>query len=233
MLPPRRERIEAALVSEGRSSPPPEWSPSELFFLGQAYVSATEAAKVTRDGIRVPNAAQDDMADGTSGNGAAERVKPFPAPPEFFSPALAGARQLAEDIARSESDRFGQEVRQYGMLLSSRIGLTQLSLAEEMSYEELEAVAHPNLLYERICDLKIRIAEINYALGLPAGITAAQARLAIRDIFPATNPISTDKWRVAMEQIGRLDAEKGRRWIEELMNEGILVHSGAIHQTER
>ena len=68
-----------------------------------------------------------------------------------------------------------------GTLLRRRLGLSQLSLDRLDSYEGLERSMRMDILYERICDLKIRLAELNYSLGLPARIGELESELALRD----------------------------------------------------
>jgi hypothetical protein len=79
------------------------------------------------------------------------------------------------------------------------------------------------VLFERICDLKMRVAELNYALGLPACLGEVQGELAIRDILPASAAVRTNSWKLALEQIARLGVEHARGWVDELLNRGILV----------
>jgi hypothetical protein len=79
------------------------------------------------------------------------------------------------------------------------------------------------MLYERICDLKIRLAEINYSLGLPAELVVSEGELAVRDILPKSAPVFTNTWKLALDQIERLGAGNALVWIEELLNEGVLI----------
>ena len=81
------------------------------------------------------------------------------------------------------------------------------------------------MLFERICDLKIRMAELNYAVGLPAYLAEVLGELAIRDILPKTTVVRTNSWKMALEQIGRLGTENARNWVDELLNRGILAIS--------
>jgi hypothetical protein len=86
----------------------------------------------------------------------------------------------------------------------------------------LERSFNEEILFERICDLKIRIAELNYSLGLPANLAVFQGELALRDIVPESDQVRTTGWKGALEQIGRLSPQNVRDWIDELLNRGCV-----------
>ncbi len=101
--------------------------------------------------------------------------------------------------------------------------MRRLSFFLREPYEELESRNREETLYERICDLKIRLAEINYALGIPAFLAEVEGELALRDILPRSAPVRTSSWKMALEQISRLGTANARRWIEELLSRDTLT----------
>jgi hypothetical protein len=232
-LPPsRRDRAAGFLDQSDTAGAVALLSPSERFFLGHSYL----ADVLGRDtGGRQPGLVGLRTATDFEGDGARSRrpdgafhsssppLRPKPAPPRFFSPALDRLTEILSDLRTDNDGRFREEINQYGSLLSRTLGLTQLRLAEPDSYELLQATAHPQMLYERICDLKIRLAEINYSLGLPAELVVSEGELAVRDILPKSAPVFTNTWKLALDQIERLGAGNALVWIEELLNEGVLI----------
>ncbi len=121
-----------------------------------------------------------------------------------------------------EYNAFREEVRQYGMLLCSRIGLSRFSFSMMDSYERLEKSLHPQDLYERICDLKIRIAELNYALGLPASFEEAEGDMALHSILAPSSPAVAGDWKYTIGRINGLTEKAVLGWVDELMTRGSL-----------
>ena len=144
---------------------------------------------------------------------------------ESDCPVSRRLKNMAPDGGTPEGWEFRRELEQYGVLLRKRLGLNQLSLSIADSYEQLEISAGEEVLFERICDLKIRMAELNHAVGLPAYLAEVLGELAIRDILPKTTAVRTNSWKMAIEQIGRLGTENARNWVDELLNRGILAIS--------
>jgi hypothetical protein len=121
-----------------------------------------------------------------------------------------------------EYNALQEEVSQYGMLLCSRIGLSRFSFSMIDSYERLEKSLRPQDLYERICDLKIRIAELNYALGLPASFEETEGDMALHSILAPSSQAVAGDWRYTIERISRLTEKAVLGWIDELMIRGSL-----------
>jgi hypothetical protein len=118
--------------------------------------------------------------------------------------------------------RFCEERDQYGVLLQKRLGLTQLSLDWLDSYEQLEKSSAGGHIFERLCDLKMKLAEINYTQGLPACLAELQGERALRDILPDSAVVRPDGWTFALEQIANLGARNVDRWFEDLLGLGFL-----------
>jgi hypothetical protein len=118
------------------------------------------------------------------------------------------------------------------MMMRSRLGLSRLSMAIVDSFEDLEGEHPDRLLFERICDLKIRLAELNYAAGLPAALGEVQGELALREILPKTASVRADGWRVVLERVSGLGIEHVREWIEELLSRGALTTAAQLESGE-
>lgn len=223
IMPPRRETLLCRLRMHDTGAPMRGLTPSEIHLIGQSYVAGMLETGNAAGSVNYEERAS---RGGGAGSGADEGRDASQASadrrlPRFFSPALDRIEQILSNA--SDAEQFRQEINQYGILMSARVGLTQFSLPAADSYEFLEASARTDLLYERICDLKIRLAEINYALGLPAALVEDQVRLAVGDIVPDAAEVRTTRWQLAIDRIRRLDAGAGRAWTEEMINEGILV----------
>ncbi len=239
LVPPKRRERAMRMVNEGNANGVSDaLSPSELFLLGEAYLNSagSHSATVGTDdsspviandvsGSDAGAAALDPVVSGSDGVGSANEVHSVGAPSSLDCPVLRRLKQIIPDRAPSEAATFRQEVQQYGVLLRKRLGLNQLSLSIADSYEQLEISAREEVLFERLCDLKIRLAEINHALGLPAFLGEVVGELAIRDILPRSAAIRTNSWKLVLEQISRLETDNGRNWIEELLNRGVLALS--------
>jgi hypothetical protein len=163
------------------------------------------------------------VGNGAHGNGSAHEPPSTGLAADPDCPVLARIREIVPTDRSSEARQFRREVDQYGILLRRRVGLSQLSFSLADSYEQLERNSREELLYERICDLKIKVAELSYSLGLPAYLGEVLGELAVRDILPQSAAVRTNSWKLALEQIGRLEPENARNWVEELMNRGILA----------
>ena len=192
MAPPRRKQIEQYLHSREPEQILATMSSSEFFVLGKNYLDTLFSG--SRDGL-----------------------------PEYHldCPILAQLRDVIPS-APEDSRRFYREVTQYGPLLRDRMGLNHVSLIATEPYEFLAHTGSKSILYERIFDLKVRLAELNYSLGLPASLEEIQGELALRDILPRSEAVRTSSWRFALERIHRLGPEHAVSWVEELINRGIL-----------
>jgi len=228
------------LIQEGDASGAADTlSPSELFLLGEAYLNSSEThSEGERAGSALPylethvqvgqafSAHQESGPSATGGNGSyQESPASSDDPSKQDCPVQRRLRQILPPSDSSAAAGFRQEVQQYGALLRKRLGLNQLSLSIEDSYEQLEISGREEVLFERLCDLKIRLAEIDHALGLPASLGEVVGELAIRDILPRSTAIRTNSWKLVLEQIGRLETDNARSWIDELINRGILTLS--------
>ena len=192
MAPPRRKQIEQYLHSREPEQILATMSSSEFFVLGKNYLDTLFSG--SRDGL-----------------------------PEYHldCPILAQLRNVIPS-APEDSRRFYREVTQYGPLLRDRMGLNHVSLIATEPYEFLAHTGSKSILYERIFDLKVRLAELNYSLGLPASLEEIQGELALRDILPRSEAVRTSSWRFALERIHRLGPGHAVSWVEELINRGIL-----------
>jgi len=226
------------LIQEGDTSGAADaLSPSELFLLGEAYLNSSQTHSDSErthspsprleTHVQVGQAFSDHPESGPSAQGANGISHESPAssddPSKEDCPVQRRLRQIIPPSDSPEVAGFRQEVQQYGALLRKRLGLNQLSLSIEDSYEQLEISAREEVLFERLCDLKIRLAEIDHALGLPASLGEVIGELAIRDILPRSTAVRTNSWKLVLEQIGRLETDNARNWIDELINRGILT----------
>ncbi len=121
-----------------------------------------------------------------------------------------------------EAQSFTNELDQYGTVLRHRLGLSQLSFASIDSYERLERVAQPELLFERICDLKIHLAELNDSLGAPARIGELETEMAVRDLLPRSPTVRASSWKEAVARIEQLRDSNVLAWMDELVGRGWL-----------
>jgi hypothetical protein len=231
LVSPRRRERAMQLVREGNArAANAVLSASELFFIGEAYLasSQTQQRRSPSSDIAGVSAGNSGSADGvsgngTNGNGSAHSLPSIEPSLDADCPVLLRIREIIPVPGSSEARQFRREVEQYGILLRRRLGLSQLSFSLADSYEQLERNSREELLYERICDLKIKVAELSYALGLPAYLGEVLGELAVRDILPQSAAVRTNSWKLALEQIGRLEPENARNWVEELLNRGILA----------
>jgi hypothetical protein len=136
---------------------------------------------------------------------------------------------LVPNRGSADYRRFEEEIEQYGILLRSRIGLSRFSFRMIDSYESLENGLRPQYLYDRLCDLKIRLAELNYELGLPAAWAEVETEFAIRAILSRNSALYTNSWRRAEETINMLTDTDVRGWIEEVRNRGTSAASNVMH----
>lgn len=231
----RREQVARAI---GRGDPlgaAALLAPSELFFLGESYLRSSMGGKDYSEPAGHP-ASEHDRVDagvpaGRGASGDADAVPPAGAvlpemPPEMECPNLDRLIEIVSAAGPAGAAGLRRETDQYGALLRNRLGLDQLSISISDSYEQLEHTMGGRLLYERICDLKIRIAEINYSLGLPAFLLELEGGLALRDILPRTSSVHANPWKVVLGRIAELGPENARAWIEELLNRGALTAAG-------
>lgn len=118
---------------------------------------------------------------------------------------------------------FQNEVSQYGISLRSRIGLPRFSFDMIESYERLGKNPRLHYLYDRICDLKIRIAELNYSLGLPAFLGEIEAEPALREVLPSGSQADAGEWKSTIENISGLNEKAVPGWISSILSDGSLA----------
>lgn len=190
-----------------------ELSPSELFFLGEAYLAEV--------GTLPARACRRLCAYGC------DLDAPMKAP-EIMSPALERLREIIPAAASAESDAFQREVEQYGCSVWQRLGIPDVSLRFCDSYERLQNSALPDFLFDRIIDLKIRLAETGYSAGVPASVGGMVGESALQYLIadPASTLVGT--WNDLMKEIMRLGPAHQIFWMEELLNRGALSIYSAI-----
>ncbi len=136
--------------------------------------------------------------------------------------------------AADQSASFQRELDQYGIFLRRRIGISQTTASIPDSYEQLDQAGGEEVLFERICDLKIRLADLHYGMGIPAFLGEAEGELAVQEILPRSLAARAGTWKTALEQIGRLGVDDARRWIEDLATRGVLAaEDGATEAAAR
>ena len=228
----RREEVARALGRGDSLGAAALLAPSELFFLGESYLRSSMGAKVHSKPAGHSASGRDradagvPVGEGASGDADAAPpagAVPHEAPPEMECPNLDRLIEIVSAAGPAGEAGLRRETDQYGALLRNRLGLDQLSISISDSYEQLEHTMGGRLLYERICDLKIRIAEINYSLGLPAFLLELEGGLALRDILPRTSAVHANPWKVVLGRIAELGSENARAWIEELLNREVLT----------
>jgi hypothetical protein len=212
LSPLRRERLDRFLSRGSFGDAVGVLSPSELFLLGEAYLVALDM---------LPSPARARLAAFVQSDGAG-RVQDALKAPEFASPALDRLREIIPREGSPALDDFQDEVEQFGPFVWRRFGLTANSFRFCDSYEQLQNHPSSDLLFGRIFDLKIRLAEVGYSVGLPAAISGDLAELAIQNLITDPAAASVDSWSDVVEQISRLGPWSVRDWIQELLNLGRL-----------
>jgi len=198
LSPRRRTQVDDSVARYDARNAARALTPSELFFLGKAHFDSRRK-----------------NVDGRGGDGDA-------GPYGQSCPILERLKEIVPETGSPDALLFRQEVEQYGVLLRRRIGLTDFSFSLADSYEQLERAASDEILAERVCDLKIRIAELNYTLGIPAFLAEFEARPALNAILPQSSNPSVGGWKLVVEQIQALNAEDVQSWIRELTEGGSL-----------
>jgi hypothetical protein len=115
-----------------------------------------------------------------------------------------------------EYNALQNEVNQCGSLLRSRIGLSLFSFDMIDSYERLGKNLHRQYLYDRMCDLKIRLAELNYDWGLPVSLGEFEAVPALNAILRPTSKALAGGWKYAIDMIHGLSGKDVLEWIDGL-----------------
>jgi len=140
-------------------------------------------------------------------------------------PALDRLRQMLPKPESAAEKEFRGEVAHYGIFLRRRLGLAQHGFSLSEAYEYLEQSEPIELLYERMCDLKIRLAEIAYSLGLPAKLEGILGEAAIRNALSPSALTEGSGWNMILGAIARLDRRDVTEWMEELIASGALAAS--------
>jgi hypothetical protein len=220
--PARRERLKLALSQHLPSAAIGVLSPSELLCLGEHYLLASSqekgAAGAGRDPARMDprtEAREPDRADA-----AGTQASPVPL---VVSPILERLRQLTSQAQTEDGPAFRKALEQYGVLVRRRAGLRQFTLETPEPYEYLELNMNRELLNERINDVKIRLAELHYSLGLPAYVAEADGEFALREILLGPPGTKSSAWQRALEKTAQLRADNVRGWIDESLNRGLLT----------
>ncbi len=199
MSPARREKVEGLVNRRELRAAQSALSPSESMMMGKAYF------ELTQESLEGNNPLTDEAT-----------------PPKMICPVLDHLREIVPKPDTPDAALFREEVDQYGVCLRRRIGLSQFSFTLIDPYEQLERSASRQIMDERICDLKIRLAELNYALGLPAFLAEFEAEPALHAILPEPSNTRISGWKAAVEQIQRLRPEDVKSWIEALTDQGSL-----------
>jgi tetratricopeptide (TPR) repeat protein len=182
-------------------------SPSELFFLGEAYLAEV--------GILPARSYGRLCAYGC-------RLDAKWKAPEIASPVLERLREIIPAAGSADAEDFQKEVEQYGCSVFRRLGLSDVSLQLCESYERLQNSDLPDFLFDRMIDLKIRLAETGYAVGVPASVAGMVGELALQFLIsdPATTRVGA--WDDLVKEIMRLGLAHQFMWMEELLNRGSL-----------
>ncbi len=194
-------------------------SPSELFLLGNRYISAVAgwSGGVDSLGARVSRAYQGAVADAwparASSNGAMA----------ISGPVLDRLLEILPEAGTADARLFQEEVAQYGVFLQERMGLAQSSFAVREPYEQIAGWNSDILLFERICDLKVQLAELGYSLGWPAAFGEVVAEVALREIRPRPGEARSGSWKHELGRITALSPANARQWVEQCLNLGYLV----------
>lgn len=180
-------------------------SPSEMFFLGEAYL-AEIGALPSRAGGHL-------CAYGSDLNAQAKA-------PEIMSPALQRLREIIPAEVATDLDAFQREVEQYGCTVRREMGFSEASIQLCEPYERLQESGPPDSLFDRIIDLKIRLAETGYAAGAPAAAAGLVGELALEYLVadPASTHVSS--WNDLMKEIMLLNSGHHFAWMQELLNRG-------------
>jgi hypothetical protein len=219
MSPMRRNRVQRAIRQVG--SPAPAMTPSELFLLGRSFVQSgyrkVPPAPSTADGQDSGEPVTQEATFSMDSSTRREAVTRL----EF--PSLNRLQRLIPEADTEDAAAFRRETDQYGVSLQHRFGLSQLSIHFLDPYEQLDHNAPSDLLLDRICDLKIRLAEIQHSLGLPAYLGEVLGEAALRSILPKSAPLQANTWREVLEKIADVGPGEVQAWIEELLHQGILT----------
>lgn len=223
IVPPgRRERLALALHRRHTSAATSVLSPSELLLLGQRYLLASgqDQGMAAGEGDRALSGPRLETQQPYVVDAWAVQASPVPA---MVSPLLDRLRQLMHQAQATDGPAFHRELEQYGVLVRHRVGLRQFTLETPEPYEYLDLSLNRELLYERICDVKIRLAELHYSLGLPAYVAEADGEFALREMLLGPPGTKGSGWQRALEKIAQLRADNVRGWIDESLNRGLLT----------
>ena len=223
ILPPGRgERLKLALSQRLPSAATAVLSPSELLCLGQHYLMASNQGDRMVGAARNPAQNDPDLKPQEPDGAGARRIQASPVP-VITSPVLERLRQLTRQAEATDGPAFRRELEQYGVLVRHRVGLRQFTLETPEPYEYLDLNLDRELLNERISDVKIRLAELHYSLGLPAYVAEIDGEYALREILLGPPGVKGSGWQRALEKTAQLRIENVRGWIDECLNRGLLT----------
>ncbi len=226
LLPPKRHEKVVSLLERSRpAAASAAVTPSEFFFLGQAYLENHRPERAA-PGARILSGSDGDgkprSADTSDRQSPSEGELPSPQDTGLASPSLI----RLDNVRRGEdadAAAFRKELEQYGMSLRRRLAMRRFTLDLPEPYEYLEQNLREQLLFERMCDLKVQLAELHYALGLPAFVAEADGEPALREILSRPSDTGTGDWKYTLQRIARLRKHNVRAWIEEALNRGTLT----------
>ncbi|NWG14154.1 MAG: hypothetical protein HXY20_11530 [Acidobacteria bacterium] len=227
LLPPQRhERVHSLLVRSKPSAAAAAVTPSEFFFLGQAYLESRNAKRTEARTGNLPEQAggpQLQSTNASDGQGPSRGAFSSGQRTEFSFPYLTRLEEIRRKAEETGEEDFRRELEQYGMSLRRRLAMRRFTLHQPEPYEYLEQNLREQLLFERMCDLKVQLAELHYALGLPAFVVEADAEPALREILSRSIDEGAGDWRQTLQRIARLRKHHVRAWIEEALNRGTLA----------
>jgi len=213
LSPLRKEQLYSVLGRGNFLDAISVFSPSELFLLGERYLVARgflpSSASYRLTGI--------DTADGGDCVGNQAKAQ------EITGPTIERLRELIPEQGSAAFEDFEAEVEQYGPFLGARIGVTENSLRFCDPYEMLDNYPQRDLLFARVFDLKVRLAELGYAAALPASIGGILGEAAIDNMLADPMAAHIDTWNDVVTQIERMGLGSVRNWIEELLGRGVLT----------
>jgi hypothetical protein len=199
-LPPQRRELLQSLIDRNPAAAVEVLSPSELFLLGRSCLEWWQSP---------PGNAFGDAGETET------------------CPVAGRLRDLLQNPDPADAALFQQEIEQFGALQRRRTGLSQRTFLSVVPYERLDRSEEKSILFERICDLKIRSAEIGYAAGFPAFLDEFQAEFAVRDALPPVSGVRTGIWKMVLQQMETFDERNVRTWVNALVARGLLLPSEA------
>jgi hypothetical protein len=126
--------------------------------------------------------------------------------PILRSPLLQELKQILSGVVPEEESAFLRELAHYGI-----------------SPERTGARAQGRSGYERRFDLKIRLAELAYTVGLPAEVERLLGQAAIRGWRSSESLTERSSCSDVLEAINRIERRDVSEWVEDLLSSDVLV----------